>query len=319
MTSWIQTTRRKPMRLGYFQETPEGKFSSTPRNATVVTAYYEMPSKYDTKSYKEWIPLFMKHCQSNMVIFTEENLVPFFEECREGLEEKTDIIVLPRSEWVATKKFSKTFWESQSILDPEKNTHKSSDLYKVWYEKKEFVMRAIEKNPFDSEVFVWADVGICRQKAFAPLLSEFPHTERIPLDKIMIYNIGRYTERDEQFYTINGVTIQGGEGNKKRISAGIIAGSIQAWKQYSVSYDEVFDRYENANLFVGKEQNIMSTLCLEYRTMVSLVEPNPVAPEEWFYFALYLGCPKKVFEYISTKKGVGTKVTYQELLDVMKK
>lgn len=314
MSSWNQGSLRKKIRLGYYQETPAGKFSKEPRNATVVSAFYEMPSKYQDGSYQPWIRYFLENCDCNLVFFTEENLVPFIEDCRKGYEEKTHVIALPRTEWIATTAFPVSFWNTQRTIDPEALIHKSSDLYKVWYEKKEFVKRAIQLNPFESEVFVWADAGICRHPELAALLKEFPHTERIPLDKIMLYNIGRFTERDDVIVKINGVPIQGGASGKLRISGGVVAGGISAWKAYDEAYEQVVTKYIQANLFLGKEQNIMTTLVLENRQIVSLLEPNPAAPEEWPYMALYLGCPTTTFQTLMNKKTSFTKVSYAELL-----
>ena len=46
MSSWSQSKQIPNLRLGYKQITPEGKFIKKEKPATVISAYYEMPSKY---------------------------------------------------------------------------------------------------------------------------------------------------------------------------------------------------------------------------------------------------------------------------------
>jgi hypothetical protein len=197
-------------------------------------------------------------------------------------------------------------------MDPEKTIH-SPELYKVWYEKKEFVKRAIALNPWNHTDFVWCDAGICRSEAFAKVLKNFPVASRIPTNKILLCNVGEYTERDEQIYMVNGVPIQGGASGKMRIGGGIVAASKTMWEVYDRLYEQTVDKYIQARLFFGKEQNILETLVLEHRDKVSLVEPKPIGPELWFYLALWLGVGPNAYKRMNDSQSQMKQMSYEEI------
>lgn len=313
MSSWNQGAARKRIRLGYHQPTPAGIFQEKMAPATIVTAYYPLQkSKYSHKHYERWLSLFLQSCAGHMVIFTDEATAPFLTQQRSAHKDRTRVVVLERDQWTATIQFPKSFWEKQHMMDPEKTIH-SPELYKVWYEKKEFVKRAIQMNPWNHTDFVWCDAGICRSEAFTKCLRDFPVASRIPTNKILLCNVGEYTERDEQIYMVNGVSIQGGASGKMRIGGGIVAASKEMWAVYDRLYEQTVDKYIQANLFFGKEQNILETLVLEHRDQVSLVEPKPIGPELWFYLALWLGVGPNAFHRMNDAKAQMKRMSYEEL------
>jgi len=316
MSSWLSHGPRKKIRLGYYQPTPLGTFIEKTLPATVVSAYYEMPSKYPKEHYRIWIRLFLEHCEAHIIFFCEESVKPFIESCREAFQDRTQIIVLPRSQWAANSAFSQQFWERQYTMDPEKAYH-SIDLYKVWYEKKEFIKRAISLNPWNHTDFVWADAGILRSEDLCNLVKHgFPYANRIPTDRILLSNVGEFTEKDNLIQTINGISFRGDVSGKMRIDGKLIAGSIDSWNTYDKLYESTIDKYINANLFVGKDQTIMATLVLENSNTVSLVEPKPIAPEFWFYLVLWLGASPNVFNRMKSDTTNMKRTTYKELLTI---
>ena len=313
MSSWSQSTQRKRIRLGYHQPTPVGKFEPKSQPATIVTAYYPLQkSKYTTKHYEGWLKHFLSNCEGHMVIFTDTTTVPFIEQLRSAYKNRTKVIVLDPSKWTSTTQFPKSFWEEQHQMDPEKAIH-SIELYKVWYEKKEFVKRAIALNPWNHTDFVWCDAGICRSESFAKLIKHFPVASRIPTNKFLLCNVGEYTEKDEQVYMVNGVPIQGGASGKNRIGGGIVAASKELWATYDTLYEQIVDKYIQARLFIGKEQNILETLVLEHREQVSLVEPKPIGPELWFYLALWLSVGSNAFKRMNDASHQMKQMSYEEL------
>ena len=316
MTSWIHGTvpKKSTYRSGYFQETPEGVFMNKTKEATVVSAFYEMPSKYTLDTYKVWMKYFLTSTPCHLVFFCEDSMREFIEECRADYMDRTRIIVLPREEWVANKRFSKSFWDKQFVMDPEKEVHRSSDLYKVWYEKKEFVKRATELNPFEHDDFIWMDAGSVRSESFAQLLTNFPQASRIPTNRILLLNVQQLSKQDNLVFNFEkGVKIQG-VGGRARIGGGVIAASVRMWNQFSKVFDSVFDKYVSANLFVGKDQTILATLVLENRRLVSLVEPKPLFGDPWFNLILYLGVNKKLFEMFNDASKSSVRKSYDELL-----
>ena len=311
MTSCLQH-EVKSIRLGYRQILPEGHFIEKDKPATVVSAYYEMPSKYNLESYRTWIRLLLENVPFHLIFYTEEKLVPFIQECRRTYEDRTIIMILPREKWVANQKYPQSTWDSLHGQDPEKNIH-NPELYKIWFEKNEFIKKAIELNPYDHDDFVWMDAGICRSESLMKLIKDFPVTSRIPTDRIMLLNVMQFSQKDDIPSYAGGHTFLGGIVSKPRIGGGIIAGSINSWKEYKNIFDTVLEKYKSANIFWGKDQDIMKTIVLENKSKVSLIEVKPISPENWFYSLLYLGCSNELFNILREEKRNNKRKTYEEL------
>jgi len=289
MSSWLNRAPIRPSNI-----IPEGTFINKEKPATVVSAYYEMKSKYKLEDYRIWIELFLKNIPCHLIFFTEANLYDFIKECRRGYEDRTRIIILPRERWVANT-YSQDIWNALHDKDPEKNIH-NPELYKVWFEKCEFVMKAIELNPYGHDDFLWVDAGICRKKSIMELIKDFPVASRIPTDKIMVLNVMQFSESDKRVSEVNGVSFIGGGIPKDRIAAGIIAGHKEMWKEYKHIFYTVHKKFIDANIFWGKEQDLMKTMVLENRALFSLIQIRPIIPEKWFYSLIYLGCSTKLYE-----------------------
>lgn len=313
MSSWNAGLPRKRIRLGLYQPTPAGRFTTKELPATVVSAYYPLQkSKYTYDHYNKWLRLFLTNCEAHMVIFTNAETAPFLESCRSNFPTKTKVVILEPNEWTATTQFPADFWENQHAIDKESNIH-SPELYKVWFEKKEFVKRAIEMNPWNHTDFVWCDAGICRSESLSKLMKRFPVSSRIPTDKILLCNVGEYTEKDEQVKYINGIPFQGGASGSMRIGGGIVAASVSMWTIYDKIYTDTMNKYIQANVFCGKEQNVLETMVLEYRNHISLVAPERIGPEVWFYLALWLSVGENAFKRMNHPVQKQTQMTYEQL------
>ena len=303
MSSWGSYT--PPPRLGYYQELPLGTFIKKEKPATVVSAYYQLRTKkWTNNQYKVWIEQFLS-LPTFLVFFTSKDLEPWILSCRSKYLEKTVIIVLPEEEWTSTTNFLTNFWQEQHRLDPEKNLH-SPELYKVWYEKKEFVKRAIELNPWNHTDFVWTDAGICREALLIPFLQHFPVADRIPTDRILMNNTSPFTRRDETQLI----------SKKERIGAGIYAASIPIWNWFIKEYDIVLQKYITQNMFCGKEQDILSTLVLLNKEKISLLDVKSITINKWFYLFHYLGANARLFQIFRNPKLYKTTKTIQDYINI---
>ena len=297
MSSWSRPPIKIVPKPGYSQPKTQGTFTQKTKPATVVSAYYECHSRASLETYKERLRLFLA-IPFHLVFFAEESLIDFIKECRQNHKEKTAIIPLNRAEWVANIKYPESMWLSQPDKDPEKELH-SVDLYKLWYEKKEFVLTAIELNPFEHDDFVWMDAGIVREPEILPLIKDsFPIASRIPTDRILLLQVEPFLQTDEQKFHTTAIT--GNFLKRDRIAAGVIAGSISSWHKWSTIYDETMNRYLEADLFIGKEQTIMSTIVLENKNLVSLISPPKNFGRKWFYSLIYLGVSDRRFQVLNS-------------------
>jgi hypothetical protein len=175
-------------------------------------------------------------------------------------------------------------WQETAGLD--KESGHSIELYAIWYEKKEFVLRAMERNPFSSDRFVWCDAGICRYPDWVDKLGGFPQRDLIPQGKMLILEIDPL--RPENCRIEGG--IPGRFDGTATFGGGILASDKEGWIRWSKAYDAMLVRYHLAGRFVGKDQNIMASVLLESpETAVVVKRPSCLGPiGGWFYLLLFL-------------------------------
>jgi teichuronic acid biosynthesis glycosyltransferase TuaG len=254
---------------------------------TVVSCYYPLPSKHSPEMYMEWIVQFWPISPCPLVFYTEPRLVALFQEIFKERCALTRIIGIPLTQLGAFKKLSRYVWEETWAYDPEKEIH-SPELYAIWYEKKEFILRTIDANPFYSEKFVWCDAGICRRPEWVPLLELFPISSRIPSGKVLLLQIDPFTYEDI-VPAEDGIC--GDFVRRSSVGGGIIASDIGGWQTWSKAYDAMLLRYHLAGRFIGKDQNIMASIILENRDLVVGIQRDmnlgPIY--SWFSSLFFLG------------------------------
>jgi glycosyltransferase involved in cell wall biosynthesis len=264
--------------------------SARGKEATVVTAFYKMPSKFSVDIYLQWVKLFLEQTPCNLVIFTEQEFVEQFTRWRNVWKSRTKIVVLPREQWTANTKWGHQLWEHQKLKDSEKNH--SPDLYKIWYEKKEFVKRAIQLNPFNHTKFVWCDIGVIRHPYLLSGMTQFPRKDKIPDDKMLLLQIEPFLEDEIIKSTVTHTRIQQPPILKDRIGGGIQAGSASAWSRWSDRVDAMMETYLQYGWFIGKDQTLYGTIVLEHPDEVELIQApksmNPIF--KWFGLLWYMGC-----------------------------
>ena len=55
-------------------------------------------------------------------------------------------------------------WEEQERKDPEQGIGHNRDLYTVWSEKTNLLKIVADKNYFNSDYFLWLDIGAVRHE-----------------------------------------------------------------------------------------------------------------------------------------------------------
>eukprot|EP00939_MAST-03C_sp_MAST-3C-sp1_P002910 g2910.t1 len=114
---------------------------------TIVTAYFDIPSKYSSKEYDAWMTN-MLSLQDPMVIYTTADIVPKIERLRAHAMDRTLVVPMTLEDtWIARNQ-SVDYWAAQLRMDPEKAIHRSYQLFWIWLSKSWFVNEAIRTNPF---------------------------------------------------------------------------------------------------------------------------------------------------------------------------
>ena len=251
---------------------------------TVVTAYYPIQSKYRAEEYLNWIAKFWPFIPCRLVLYTEPELVRMCEKLVSSREHSLVVGCALRS-LQAFNKLSYTAWIETGRLDKEKGH--SPELYGLWYEKKEFVLRTIETNPFSSDRFVWCDGGIGRYPEWIPRLQRFPVRSLIPSDRMLLLQIDPL---NEVLCAVDEWGIPGQFDAVCTFGGGILASGSEGWKRWSKAYDAMLLRYHLAGRFIGKDQNIMASLMVEEPSLGAVVRrPAVLGPiQGWFYLLLFL-------------------------------
>jgi hypothetical protein len=244
------------------------------RSVTIVSAYFPMKSKFSETHYLEWLQ-FWKTVDCNLVFFTTKDFAPIIEDIRKSKKEKTHIITMDLNDCVAFQKYGSEFWINQKLLDHEQ--YHTPSLYAIWYEKKEFVRKAINRNPFSSEKFVWCDAGICRNPQWIDHTKSFANGLRIPNDKFLVLRITDF-EMEPNLQHINCV------------GGGILAATKEKWITFADNYDIVMKEFIEQNKFVGKDQTIIATMYLRNKEFFRLIPPykNLNSFDMWFSLLFYL-------------------------------
>ena len=240
---------------------------------TFVTQYFRLPSKHAHDEYVGWI----RNQQSKMclLIFTDSPSL--------WLELPTQAVVRTGiCEEGRALNHSQCFWREQWHQDVEASIHRSYQLYLTWNLKAHFLREAVRLNVFSSRFFFWVDAGYMRDPSLFPgsavgLSPHLPTLDRMVF--LMVHPFGEEELGGNYRYTTG----------QDRIAGNMFGGGAKAVESWSSLYYQVVDEYVDRGWFVGKDQNMMNTLCIKHRGACTLVEPRGLAIGENPWYALW-GC-----------------------------
>jgi hypothetical protein len=143
---------------------------------TIVSGYWIIKNKHDNK-YNEW---FQNTLSINCpyVFFGTKETIELVKQFRGNLP---TYYIESQIEDFFTYKY-KDKMVTQPFHCP------SVELNLVWHEKLFLMKKAIKKNPFQSDYFMWVDAGICVYRDQKPPTNSFPNIEKLlslPKDKFI--------------------------------------------------------------------------------------------------------------------------------------
>lgn len=235
----------------------------TSNPVTIVSCYYQLEkSKHSVQEYRSWIENFLRHVDQPIVMFGEESTLEAMKQIREeaNLGSTFFPIALPFSEcnysseeWIQT-------WNKQVELSNFKDLH-GQELYRVWANKSFFVQKAIEKNPFQSEKFVWCDAGCWRDPVAASLFGpEWPVADKIIPKRIhilLIQEIQEYVDYAKNSSSLDEFVKTYHFRNTPTIGGTILLGDIEAWNEWSTLSAKVLQSFIRHDKFAGDDQAIL--------------------------------------------------------------
>lgn len=262
--------------------------SNETRNITVIACYFKIQrSKHNHKKYEKWMIKFLASVSSPLVLFTSEasfdrKLLKFRQNYPTTLYKiDSHWSILKNIEQLRNKTYIKNYKSNQFILDPEKIKH-NSDLYVIWNMKSFLVNKIAQLNPYNSNVFIYSDIGAWRNEIIIdwPNESVVENLMHILNNRILFGQISNSKIKKLLFYP-QGDFIEGGffMGNKNAIQ----------W--FENNFWNLHDSRMKKNYFIGKDETLMNLLAFEPKTMYSIVRlnaDNDCTYERWFFYQYFL-------------------------------
>ncbi|XP_055347722.1 uncharacterized protein LOC129594888 [Paramacrobiotus metropolitanus] len=259
---------------------------------TVVTAYYQIPSKRPHANYLRWIENFLPNIPCYLYIFTSSAMYPTLKTMRMKHLNSTRFIIKGFEE---LEEYSKMHhWRRIKSTDYEK--YHTPELYIIWNQKWRFVEQAIKENVFRSEYFVWCDIGAFRKAEFVPHLIQFPDPDvlrrKLPdQNKIALAILHPFNTNRDRVYENGSLSISLREGRTDHSAAGLMAGHEKAWGIFIREYFSMQAYFFAQGLNAGKDQNIVNAVIMKFpenfQLLTSVAYFNGTG-DAWFYLEYYL-------------------------------
>lgn len=239
-------------------------------NISVVSCYYKLSSKHSHDNYDIWINNLLKNTKMNIIIFTSNDLIDYFSKFKE-FNKNIKLIIKEFDDLDILKKYNYKFWEYQRTLDPTPLV-RTKECYIIWNSKMNFIKEAIEFNPFNSDKFIWNDIGSMRDINFSQKIIKYPIYNNVSNNKLDIILINKYNNIQQEYFQ-----------NEVHLSGSIFGSSRDVFLKIIDLYYKYFNEYVNQNLFIGCDQQILSTLYIKNKELFNLISPNNNNIDKWFY------------------------------------
>mmetsp|Transcript_8455 Transcript_8455/g.9708 ORF Transcript_8455/g.9708 Transcript_8455/m.9708 type:complete len:404 (+) Transcript_8455:60-1271(+) len=241
----------------------------------VVTSYFRVPSKFKPGRYDGWMRN-MLSLQDAMVIFTQPDLVNQIKDLRNHALNRTVIIPLSLEDLPFSKLFPASFWQDQLERDPEKGIHRSYQLFWIWLSKSWCVTQAIRINVYDSDLFVWSDIGCFREKNYNSK-TMIMHREQVPPHEMLQMAHHRPNPPKDELFN-----------NKYKHktnfyhSGSQFAGYKKTWIQFHEYFLDTIDRFLQKNMIIVEDQAVLQSTCLSHPDICAYAPFNQVKDNHYF-------------------------------------
>jgi len=237
---------------------------------TIVSCYYPLEcSKHSIEEYTVWVKNFLDYIDTPIVMFSEGQTLEWLCKLREeaGLSDR----FFPIQKALADLEFSTpewlAIWDHQNTLGYWKDK-KFQEVYRIWANKSFFVQEAIEKNPFDSDTFVWCDAGCWRNQATAQTFGhDWPSAKAFHPNKLLILAIESlypFVEKLKQpdIQTVDDVVTKIPTSIRMTVGGTILGGDKQAWAIWTPLFRQVLEAFIRNNIFAGDDQSVITSTML---------------------------------------------------------
>lgn len=256
----------------------QSKPTATTSPHTIVTAYFQIRSKYQKETYMEWMST-MLSLQDPMVIFTTPDWVDAISSLRPA-GALTTIIPMQLTDVPLATDYDADYWQHQLDIDPEKKRHAGYEVFWIWLSKTHFVMEAIRKNPFESDLFVWSDIGCFRGGAAGRYKNKLlmQHPDVLPRDRILFLSHKDEPDPPASVWWNNKLR----EKQHFYHSGSQMMGYKDTFTQYHAAFLKTFAGFNERKLFVGDDQPVFQCTCLQNPNLCAYVKRTEVKDNHYF-------------------------------------
>jgi hypothetical protein len=216
---------------------------------------------------------------TNVVIFTSQNDYIYILSMMQNERIRFKVFIREIDDFKVSKEYP-TIWKAQSEMDPTPSCGRGIDCYKIWNSKFDLLKQAIVENPFQTDYFVWNDMGNVRQENILPYLSTYPCSKKISRDQIDIVLLNVFRE--------NKIFLQ----NEVHFSGSMFGSHKDALLMMHDVFYDYFNIYLQKGYFIGCDQQMIGTIFLLHPEKFNAIFPVDAHVDPWFY----------LYEYYSQKK-----------------
>ncbi len=218
----------------------------------------------------QWIQNFLTYVDTPVIMFGEGEALELMKQMRREakledkffpIEKPFDQLRFSGPDWVNT-------WETQ-IQKSEFSHLQNQELYRVWANKSFFVKEAIEKNPFDSDIFVWCDAGCWRELLVAQACGpSWPSPKQIQANRLHILAINPVDPWVEKINALPADIshkdfIQKVDTTNTTIIGGtILIGDKSAWNAWVPVVEKTLEYFVEFDRFAGDDQAVIAATAL---------------------------------------------------------
>jgi len=247
---------------------------------TIVTGYFRIPSKQSPEIYTGWMKN-MLSLQDAMVIFTQADMIDTIKTFRSHAVNRTIIIPLEIEQLpYGTSLYTQEFWEDQFNRDPERKIHRSYELFWIWLSKSWFVTQAIRMNWFDSDLYVWSDIGCFRHTGFNSKTIVVHGDDVVPTNEMLFLAFREPNPPPENLYYD-----KYRRGAHFYHSGSIFAGRKATWMKFHEYFLDIIDQFLMKKMIIVDDQVILQSTCLTYPE-ICIYLPHTEVPQDNFFFGL---------------------------------
>lgn len=239
------------------------------RNVVVVSAYFKIPSKQSHEWYLPHIVRFFRGITANAIFFTTPDVIADIQKYTPTDHVKIVYMNFEESHALG-EEYGREFWERQYSRDTER--YHSPELGALWYEKREFVRKAMNIVP-DADVYIWCDAGCVRDDMPEKCFKFFGHRQLISANDGRIHLQQVASLLDTKFYVFANCFI----------GCAIMCGNRSAWESYRRIYDDSLKQYDRCEI-PGISDQYITQSCIHISPHLFALHPEETYGDNWFKF-----------------------------------